>query len=332
VKRGDERVLRVSRDGQTHDVGLRFAPAESFNEDDPSERSLDDAPAMSSVGCRPDEHTLYSDFTLSAVGMNVCVYTPTRGRMDTRLVRFVSFLYDDQAPGDDLRRARADHDLLVRELAGARAVILDLHENHGGNNPYVFLSWFAKRPWDHAQMHVQVSSDLSDHDVRALVWNDPQRFHRYQQAAERGERSLEWPFLCVRNGQTVLDGTCESQGPRESELVTRAPVAVVTGHECTSSCDAFVVNWSAFQMGPLVGRQPAHGFTGMRLSFPLFTPDGRDLGRFSIAYSWEALPRTGAPLEGAPVRLDWEAPRIFQTRHTWVDLSVQEARRRVEAM
>lgn len=289
---------------------------------------------MKSIGCRADAHALYTDFELAAVGTNLCVYRPRagKGRQDTRLVRFVSFLYDHQGEDEDaLRAARADHVLLTRELARAGAVVLDVHENHGGNNPFVFLSWFAGRPWDHQQVHVKVSPDFSEDDVRQFSYGDPTLMARYARAVAEKQAEVSWPFLCNEGGKVKTDGTCEARGPRPEEQVTKAPVAIVTGPECTSSCDAIVADWAAFHMGPVVGQQPAHGFTTIRHTYPLVGPDGRDLGRFRIALSWEGYPRTGTPLEGAPVHLDWEAPYTFETRESWVDLSVKEARRRAEA-
>ncbi|NUP12839.1 MAG: hypothetical protein HOW73_42920 [Polyangiaceae bacterium] len=328
VQKGDKRTLRLRRNGQEHDVSLTFVHPSKW--EDATEINFDHSPAMSTIGCRADKHPLYSSFELSAVGTNLCVYRPTTGKRDTRLVRYLSFRYPYNGASDDVRAAKADHDLLARELEKARAVVLDLHENRGGNNPFVFLSWFAKKAWDHQQVHVTVSRDFPEDDVRQFLFGDPTMIERYQTAAAAGKTVESWPFLCPKDGKLATDGTCEARGPRPSEQVTKAPVAVVTGPDCTSSCDSFVADWSAFEMGPLVGQQPAHGFTTVRHSYALVAPDGRDLGRFRIALSWEAYPRHGAPLEGAPVKLDWETPATFETRDTWIDEAVKEARRRVE--
>jgi hypothetical protein len=68
-----------------------------------------------------------------------------------------------------------------------------------------------------------------------------------------------------------------------------------------------------------------HGFTSVRHSLPVAAPDNRDMGRFSIALSWEAFPG-GQPLEGQPISLDWQAPESFESRDTWVDDAVERAR------
>jgi hypothetical protein len=328
VREGDVRRLRLRRGDAEHDVELAFVHPSRW--EDREEVSLDDAPSMASIGCRDDKRPLYEGFELTAVGQNLCVYRATRGRRDTALVRFVSFNYGQVSSADQLRATKADHEMLRRELAKAKAVVLDVHENHGGQNPFVFVSWFSGRPWDHQEVHARVAPELSEDDVRQILFGSTTLTSRYLAAQRAGETEVTWPFLCVEGGKTQWSGTCESKGPRPEERVTEAPVALVTGPECTSSCDSLTADWAAFGMGPVVGQQPAHGFTTARYAMPIVGPDGRDLGLFRVALSWEGYPRTGRSLEGAEVHLDWEAPSTFETRRTWVAQAVDEARRRVE--
>jgi hypothetical protein len=334
AKKGSLRTLRFKRGAQEFVRQLTFIRPSTWDSSD--EKSLDDAPPIATIGCRNDKTAPYTDFDLAAVGTNVCVYRPkaksTSGRNDTRLVRYVSFYYDANGHDDDAMRAvRADHEFLQRELRAAKAVVLDLHENHGGNNPFVFLSWFANKPWDHQQVHARVSADFSEDEIRRFLWSDAERIAQYNQALKAGGNEIEWPFLCPKDSRKPGETTCVAKGPRSTELVTRARVALVTGPECTSSCDSFTSDWATFEMGPVVGLQPGHGYTTTRHGYPVTAPDGRDLGVFRIALSWEAYPRTGKPLEGAEIKLDWEAPYTFETRETWVDLAVKEARKRAEA-
>lgn len=328
VREGDARRLVVRRGGVERTVELHFAPPSRWESHD--EESLDDAPPMSSVLCRSDKRPLYDGFELAGVGQNVCVYRPTTGDRSTRLVRYVSFAYGQGSSDDQLRAAKADHDFLLRELKGAKAVVLDVHENHGGNNPFVFLSWFANRPWDHQQVHVRVAPELSEDEVRQVMFGDTTLTRRYVEAQKAGATELAYPFLCVENKTKVLSGTCDARGPRPTEQVTTAPVAIVTGPECVSSCDSLTADWAAFSLGPVVGRQPAHGFTTTRYAFSVMGPDGRDLGLFRLALSWEAFPRSRTPLEGSAVKLDVTLPSTFESRHTWVRDAVAEARRRLE--
>jgi hypothetical protein len=84
------------------------------------------------------------------------------------------------------------------------------------------------------------------------------------------------------------------------------------------------VLWKSFRLGPIVGKQPMHGFTSVRHSIPVVAPDQRDMGRFTLALSWEAF-AVRPPLEGEPLDLDWEAPETFETRTSWIDDAVAHA-------
>ncbi len=321
TKEGDARRLVFASAGE---LALSFRRPFRY-ERSASLPDIDDAPAMASVSCTEDPESPYAGYALAKLGMNYCTYEPKAGdaaRAGTRIVRFLSFMYPANDPAAQLRWVRVDHDGLARDLAGAKRVVLDLHENHGGNNPFVFLSWFAKKPWHHQQVSVRVSPDFGEEDVRQLLYGNGELTRRYLDAAKRGDAWLSYPFLCAGEG---CDGP---RGPRPTERVTEAPVAVVTGPECTSSCDAISALWSTYAMGPIVGKQPMHGFTTVRREVPVRGPDGRSLGLFRIALSSEAFP--GHPtLEGSPIRLDWQAPETFATRDTWLDAAVAEAATRL---
>lgn len=333
VKTGDARTLRLRRGTKEWNQSFTFEPSKRWESSSPN---IDSTPLMKDIGCRSEKYPLYEDFSLSAVGVNVCIYTPIAGRSnvrrDTRLVRFPSFDYSSNGGGQaELRMVKADHELLRRELAHAGAVVLDVHENHGGQNPYTFLHWFSKRPWDHYQTHVLVSKSFSENDVRRFLYANPKLVATYAEAAREGREEVVWPFNCWKDGSAVTSGTCERDEPRASELVTTAPIVVVSGPECGSSCDAFVSSWSTFSMGGLVGRQPTHALTMHRHAIPVTGPDGRPLGTFFLAVSWAEYPRTPGSLEGARVRLDSETPVTFDTRRTWVDRAVKAAVDRAQA-
>jgi hypothetical protein len=274
---------------------------------------------MARIGCADEDSSPYPGYDLAAVGANVCVYR-ARGTHPggAPVVRFLSFNYDLNHGESALRGMRADHDLLARELARDTRVVLDVHQNHGGANPFLFLSWFAHAPWGHPLVHVRVSDAFSDDQLQSLLWGDGGNIAAYKQARSRGDREVSFYFLC--------HGDCEKEGPRVSELVTRAPVALVTGPECISSCDSIAVTWSAFHLGPIVGKQPMHAFTTVRHELPVTGPDHADLGTFRVALSWDAFAGK-PPLEGQTIALDWEAPEAFATRDTWVADAVAHAER-----
>jgi hypothetical protein len=322
TKEGDSRRLTFQNAGE---LDLRFRRPFRYER---KERlpDIDDNPAMATIHCTGEAASPYSGYELATLGVNYCTYRPkpdNRAAQGTKIVRFVSFMYDAE-PASQLRWVRVDHDGLSRDLAGAKRVVLDLHENHGGNNPFVFLSWFAKKPWRHESVTVRVFPEFGEEEVRRLLWGNDDLVKRYLEAGKRGEPSLTYPFLCSGEG---CDGF---RGPRPSERVSEAPVGVVTGPECTSSCDAFSVIWSEVGMGPIVGKQPMHGFTTVRHELPMRGPGGRTLGQFRIALSFEGFPGK-PPLEGAPIRLDWQAPETFATRTSWLDASVSEVSARLTA-
>lgn len=316
VKENDTRVVSFSRGDRAFDKTLVFRQPHRYEKKDATV-DLDDSPEMGKVGCSKRTPEPYAGYTLDRIGANVCVY---RAKVAGKppIVRFVSFMYDlSDGPDASLRAIKADHELLARSLVKDERVILDLHENRGGMNPFVFVSWFANKPWAHPTVHVRVAKAFSDDDARRFLWGDDDLVARYGALRSTGEPELTYPFLCKRP-------PCEGVGPRRAELVTTKPVAVITGPRCASSCDQFSALWSEFGLGPIVGKQPAHGFTSARHSFPIEAPDHRDMGRFSIALSWQGF--AGRPsLEGRPIELGWEAPETFEARTSWLDDAVVQA-------
>jgi hypothetical protein len=127
---------------------------------------------------------------------------------------------------------------------------------------------------------------------------------------------MERPFSCPA-------GTCPDLRGDPRERVTRAPLALVVGPGCGSACYLNTQPFAGARTGPVVGQQPAHAYTPYRLSLPLLGPDREDLGRFSLAVS--RLEVRGAPVEGEPIALDWEAPHRFATRRSWVRAAVSRA-------
>ena len=81
----------------------------------------------------------YGPYALTAEGPNFCLYTSKDARfLPYPIVRYFSFGYihpRDESYAPAQHRARADHDALLAQLAaakGARAVLLDLRDNHTG--------------------------------------------------------------------------------------------------------------------------------------------------------------------------------------------------------
>lgn len=198
---------------------------------------------------------------------------------------------------------KVDHDLLARRLRDADAVVLDLHENFGGNNPFLFLGWFSGGSWDHPRVVIDIKPELDD--PRLHAWPNGLDADGYAAAKADHRAAYVTRFLCPHE-------PCTAVTPPASERVTRAPVAVVTGPSCMSSCDTFSSIWSAFHLGPLVGKQPMHAYTVVRLPIEVVGPDREPLGALRVALSRSEL-RDGVSIEGEPVHLDWEAPDSFET-------------------
>jgi hypothetical protein len=320
VKEGEVRVLRVVHDGQPRDVTFHFR--RSFPESEGPD--LDHPPPMAKVDCDASSPATYGDYALSAMGVNVCVYKAVhpKGARDA-IVRFLSFYYQGVDPAQQLRMVKTDHDLLARTLRDVDGVVLDVHENHGGNNPFIFLGWFSAGPWDHERVVTRVDPGLGTAEIADLFWGNDRDVSAYVEAQKAGRATIESRFLC-------RVGSCVGETAPAAERVTRAPVALVVGPDCMSSCDTIALTWSAFHLGPLLGEQPMHAYTVNRLRIHVSGPEAEDLGALRVAASESEL-QGGATVEGEPLTLDWEAHETFDTRRTWVRDAVEEAKRRLRA-
>ena len=320
VRKGTERKLLLSRDGNQVEATLVFDDAGAFKMPSPG---LDRPPPMAEVGCdngRPAPE--YGDYTLSATGVNVCIYTQkASARPKVPVVRWVSFAYAGRGPAA-LRAVKVDHDLMKKELAGAAGVILDLHENGGGNNPFLFLGWFAKKPMSHEIVRVKVVPGLDAEQLEEAFFGESGTIDAYKAALAGGKPFVESRFLCEA-------GACDDVAPIASERVTDAPVAILTGAACMSSCDTFALTWKTAGLGLIAGEQPNHGYTVNRLPIALKGPNDEALGEFKVAISSSYVPGSESPIEGEPVALDWVAPHTFETRSTWTRLAVDDLRRRL---
>ena len=322
VKEGDARVLRIVHGGSPRDVTMHFR--RGFPEVDGPD--LDHPPPMAKVDCNAIAPPPYgSDYALAAMGVNVCVYKrPHAARGGTAIVRFVSFWYGSGSDNaQSLRMVRVDHDVLTSALRDVSQVVLDLHENHGGNNPFIFMGWFSGGPWDHERVVTRVVPGLDPATVADLFWGDEKNVTAYADAQKAGKATIDTRFLC-------MGGPCVGETSPASERVTRAPVALVVGPECVSSCDTLALTWSSFHLGPIVGRQPMHAYTVNRLPIHVRGPDSEDLGTLRVALSESEL-KDGVTIEGEPLALDWEAPDTFETRKTWVNDAVAHAFTRLQA-
>ncbi|HTR50929.1 MAG TPA: S41 family peptidase [Kofleriaceae bacterium] len=307
-REGDRRVLTLARGGARHDITLQFGTHASTH----PHPNIDHAPPLAEISCDPID---YGAYAVSEVGINLCVYRPTsRTRPRIAIVRYLSFLYTGGDRDSSLRSLKIDHDLLAKALADADGVILDLHENRGGNAPFKFLSWFSSGPIDFPRVVTKVSPELDANTLQHLLGSHGA--DTYLAAQRKHEPSYVTHFYCAEE-------PCTNVSLPSDERVTRAPVAVITGSECASSCDTFSSEWAVFHLGPIVGMQPRHAYTTTRLPIEV-----DQLGTFRIALSHNEL-QAGVSMEGEPIHLDWEAPHTFDTRDSWLRTAVDEASKRL---
>ncbi|MCH9685553.1 MAG: hypothetical protein K0V04_29250, partial [Deltaproteobacteria bacterium] len=255
----------------------------------------------------------YGPYQLTAVGANVCIYTSDRKPYSRYpIVRHHGFLYEGRG-GGGRRLARIDHTLISTTLAQQRktkGVLLDLRDNHGGNNPHVFLDWWAPAPYDNTTVVVRLHQSLADRDDGSLdrmLWSTT-RANEYRARVARGETVWAHPFLCP-------DEACTEGGRMTpAHPVTRAPVALMVGPWCISSCDTFAKVFSANRFGPLVGEPTAAAYTVNRMPIELVLPGGEQLGTFELAVSRSRIGADGDWIEAVPLPIDREVPETFANR------------------
>lgn len=268
--------------------------------------SLDDglSLAMQCDGVQPRD---YGPYTLAAVGARVCIYT-SRAKPYARfpIVRAHSFLY-----GEDERIVRLDYDIIRKTLAAVpriEGVLLDLRDNHGGNNPHVFLDWWASAPYDNMTVSLKLDAELAklEGPLDQALWGSTAA-QEYRDRQKRGETAWEYPFLCS-------EGDCDDANRRTPKnRVTKAPVALLVGPLCISSCDTFAHTFSRHDFGPLVGSSTAAAYTVVRLPITARTKDGRVLGTLQVALSRSRIGK-GPWLEGVPVPIDVPLEETFATQ------------------
>jgi hypothetical protein len=302
--------------GDPLDITLRWAM--------PDERR--DGAASLELACDGVPPRDYGPYELAAVGARVCIYT-SRAKSHARypIVRAHSFFYEDQE-----RLVRLDHHLIRDTLAAlprVDGVLVDLRDNHGGNDPHTFLDWWAPQPYDNISVSLPLDAELARLEgdmLDRILWSSTVA-QQYRDRQKRGDSSWEFPFLC--SNERCDDGARRT--PKHP--VTRAPVALLVGPQCISSCDTFALVFASNRFGPLVGAPTAAAYTVVRLPIEAKTNDGRSLGTLQVALSRSRIGE-GPWIEGVPLPLDVPLERTFENRETFdrslVDAGIQALRPR----
>jgi hypothetical protein len=274
----------------------------------------------------------YGPYAIAFEGPNFCLYTSTDARYRAYpVVRYFSFGYFNRGEttyGRGFHRARADHDALAASLGalkGARAVLLDLRDNRGGNNPNWVLDWFAPAPYVDHYVFTRLDDDLRDPAFRRDAnMDNPREAHEFlaqlDARAPGQEFAAKRPFFCRPDAQ----GCDWDNRYVPSHRVTTLPLALLVGPGCVSACDSFSQVFADWGFGPLIGEPTAAAFTTRRLERAI-TYRGETLGRLAVAFSYEVSGKTGAPVESVPVPLSERVERTFANRATYDATLVERA-------
>ena len=286
----------------------------------------------------------YGPYRLTAVGVNFCFYQADKAPYKAYpIVRQHIFYYAYEAPWMPKdsswlvtrRLVAADRDHLARLLARAgriRGVILDLRGNHGGNNPNWFLDWWAPAPYRDHFVFTRLHPKLAARYRRALKHSTNATFRAiaasYLEAFDHrqpGQRfAPKRTFFC-------LPGNCHWSNRYEPHPITEAPVALLVGPGCVSSCDHVAQIFADYGFGPVVGSPTAAGYTVERHRVQLSLGPGRPLGTMTLAVTYEVSGKTGRPVEAVPLALTRRIDETFRNRQRYdrilVDAAIRQLRR-----
>lgn len=178
----------------------------------------------------------------------------------------------------------------VRRLAGARALVVDVRNNGGGNTSAGFpiLQALAERPFPLSTQWVLASSGF---------WR---------------VRGFNGVPMHLPSGMVAPDSTTRIRGP----------VALLIGPATFSAAEDFAVAWRSIGRGPLIG-EATGGSTGQPYSFDL--PGG---GSARVRTKHDAAP-DGTEFDAIGVRPDVEVRRTLAGVRAGRDEVLDEARRRL---
>jgi Peptidase family S41 len=316
----------ASREGGTaRAVELEWKPLPAPLRDDTSDHDVD----FARTDCDGLADRRYGPYQVSARGLDYCLYTSTDARHAAYpIVRHFTFHYDGgHATLQHLYRA--EHDNLREQLRGLgalRGVLLDLRDNRGGNNPNVILDWYAP-PRAYLgdtfspRLHPAFATRAA---VADLVNLEGAMVEPYLKAvatlAVGGDPfALRLPDFC-------LPSTCDWDNRHTpSHPVSAAPVALLVGPACASSCDYVARIFSDNDLGPIVGTPTAGVNSMIQVRRPVRARDGRVLGELRLAFSRQSSGKTGLEVEGVPTPPTVNVERTFENRERYDAQIVDEA-------
>ncbi|MGZ3454058.1 MAG: S41 family peptidase [Polyangiales bacterium] len=248
-----------------------------------------------------------SNYTLTAVGRGFCLYVSTEPKHRRYpVVRYVSFFYGAVAE-DPRSQVRADHDSLrshLAQVAGLEGILLDLRDNHGGNNANWFLDMFAPGPYVDHFFRIPAHPELTDALLEPTTLRGSRR-ERYLSAVSKGG-DVVMPPRC-RNGSCDWDNRYVPL-----HRVADVPTALISGGTCGSSCDVFAQIFDEYDFGPLVGETMAAGYPGVRYRREVRTKEGELLGALTLMFGLDVSGKSKQELEGVPLHIDVPLARTIE--------------------
>ena len=264
----------------------------------------------------------YGSYKLDFFGNNYCVYTSSaKERKEYPIVRFFSFNYDDT------NFIRTDYIALKKWIDSKKlnGIIFDLRENHGGNNPNFFLDWFTDRPYVDNFVKMKIHDYLAEPNVlrQSMLWGPQIDWYmkEWRQKKNTSKRYTSMrPFFC-NQGDCYWDNKYQ---PRN--ILTKKPMAMITGPGCVSSCDAVVYRLSEDKILPIIGERSSAAYTSHRLSIPVLNPaDKKEISQFIYAVSTDHDGNTKKPIEGYAPPLYEEVYKNFENNDYYDELLVGKA-------
>jgi hypothetical protein len=255
-------------------------------------------------------------YHLVARGFDYCLYaSDAPERRPYPVVRHFTFHYDRARPTMQ-HLLRADHDTLQTALAALgplRGLLVDLRDNTGGNNPHLFLDWYAPgTPYIGDFFFPRLDPAFATPDAAAALVNlDGPVANAYISALHKDRHPMD-AFALRLPDSWGPDGYDLANRHVAAHQVTAAPVALLVGPRCASSCDVVARVFADNGFGPLIGTPPAGVNSMIQLRRELKARDGHALGELRIAFSRQASGKTGAEIQGVLPKVDVEVEPTFE--------------------